>query len=98
MQGSDEQVPFPRTRAEPMILFPSPFRVSREPPRRVVEALAVESQLGSRRNAMIAATALAQRRAELSEVEEFFARLGVTPEHPVTDRTGREAAATAVRR
>jgi hypothetical protein len=46
---------------------------------------------------MIASTSLAQRRAELSEVEEFFAELGVTPEHPGTDRTGREAAATAVR-
>jgi hypothetical protein len=80
-----------------MILFPSPFRVFSEQARRVVEALAVESQLGSRRNAMIASTALAQRRAELSEVEEFFAELGVTPEHPGTDRTGREAAATAVR-
>ncbi len=35
----------------------------------------VESQLGSRRNAMIASTALAQRRAELDEVEEFLAGL-----------------------
>lgn len=36
-------------------------------------AWAIESQQGSRRNAMIASTALAQRRAELNEVEEFLA-------------------------
>lgn len=39
----------------------------------------VESQLGSRRNAMIAATALAQRRAELDEVEEFLAARAGAP-------------------
>lgn len=39
----------------------------------------VESQLQSRRNAMVASTALAQRRAELDEVEEFLAALGPTP-------------------
>jgi phage gp37-like protein len=44
-------------------------------PRRVLHYLAVESQLGSRWNAMIASTALAQRRAERIEVEEFFAGL-----------------------
>jgi hypothetical protein len=32
-----------------------------------------ESQLAARRNAMVASTALAQRRAELDEVEEFLA-------------------------
>ena len=32
----------------------------------------VESQQRARRNAMIASTALAQRRAELDEVEEFL--------------------------
>lgn len=36
----------------------------------------VESQQRSRRNAMIASTALAQRRAELDDVEEFLADLG----------------------
>ena len=36
----------------------------------------VESQLRARRNAMIASTALAQRRAELDDVEEFLAGLG----------------------
>ena len=39
----------------------------------------VESQLGARRNAMIASTALAQRRAELDEVEEFLAARRGTP-------------------
>jgi hypothetical protein len=36
----------------------------------------VESQQRARRNAMIASTALAQRRAELDEAEEFLASLG----------------------
>jgi hypothetical protein len=52
------------------------------PLRRTVAALRrwpVESQLGSRRNAMIASTALARRRAELDEVEEFLAALAGTP-------------------
>jgi len=39
----------------------------------------VESQQGSRRNAMVASTALAQRRAELADVEEFLAALGRPP-------------------
>ena len=39
----------------------------------------VESQQGSRRNAMIASTALAQRRAELEDVEDFLAALGRAP-------------------
>jgi hypothetical protein len=33
----------------------------------------VESQLGARRNAMVASTVLARRRAELQDVEEFLA-------------------------
>ncbi len=42
----------------------------------------VESQLRARRNAMIASTALAQRRAELEDVEEFLTSRGgpSTPE------------------
>jgi hypothetical protein len=36
----------------------------------------VDSQQRSRRNAMIASTALAQRRAELDDVEEFLAGPG----------------------
>lgn len=40
-----------------------------------VDRWSVESQQAARRNAMIASTALAQRRAERDDVEEFFARL-----------------------
>jgi hypothetical protein len=40
-----------------------------------VQSWSVESQLGARRNAMIASTALAARRAEREDVEEFFAAL-----------------------
>ena len=39
----------------------------------------VDSQLGARRNAMIASTALAQRRAELQDVEEYLAMRRGTP-------------------
>jgi hypothetical protein len=39
----------------------------------------VESQQHSRRNAMVASTALAQRRAELADVEEFLAAAGRPP-------------------
>ena len=40
-----------------------------------VESWAVASQQQARRNAMIASTAAAQRRAELTEVEDFLAAL-----------------------
>ena len=43
----------------------------------------VESQQRARRNAMIASNALARRRVELDEVEEFLA--------DVVERPGREA-------
>lgn len=43
----------------------------------------VESQQQARRNAMIASTALARRRAELDEVEEFLASLGGNPAQEV---------------
>lgn len=39
----------------------------------------VESQQQARRNAMIASTVLARRRAEREEVEEFLATLGQAP-------------------
>ena len=42
----------------------------------VVVRWPVESQQRARRNALIASTALAQRRAELDDVEEFLASLG----------------------
>ena len=50
--------------------------------RRPVDAVRrwpVESQLQARRNAMIASTALAQRRAELDEVEEYLAAVAGAP-------------------
>ena len=58
-----------------------PLRAAR-PVGQVVAAVRewpVESQQGSRRNAMIASTALAQRRAELEDVEDFLAALGRAP-------------------
>jgi hypothetical protein len=41
--------------------------------RRGARALEVESLVHARRNALIAATSLAQRRADLNDVEEFLA-------------------------
>jgi hypothetical protein len=41
--------------------------------RRGARALEAESLVHARRNALIAATALAQRRAELNDAEEFLA-------------------------
>lgn len=43
---------------------------------RLIDRWAVGSQQTARRNAMIASTALTQRRAELIEVEEFLTSLG----------------------
>jgi len=40
-----------------------------------VQSWAVESQQGARRNAMIATTALAARRAERQDVDAYFASL-----------------------
>lgn len=48
-------------------------------PMHLIDRWAVGSQQHARRNAMIAATALAQRRAELTEVEEFLADRTVVP-------------------
>lgn len=50
----------------------------------VLDRWAVASQQTARRNAMIASTALTQRRAELDEVEEFLASLGEAPAHVPT--------------
>ena len=41
----------------------------------LIERLAVHSQQTARRNAMIASTALTQRRMELVEVEDYLASL-----------------------
>ena len=43
-----------------------------------LESWAIASQQQARRNAMIASTAAAQRRAELTEVEDFLAALGAS--------------------
>ena len=40
-----------------------------------IDTWSVASQQRARRNAMIASTALAQRRAEMNEVEDFLASL-----------------------
>ena len=58
-------------------MYVIPGRVARPLSRAVGAARRwpVESQQRSRRNAMIASTALAQRRAELDDVEEFLAGL-----------------------
>ncbi|MGH3361421.1 MAG: hypothetical protein ACRDOM_03090 [Nocardioides sp.] len=44
---------------------------------------AVTSQQTSRRNAMLASTALTQRRIEQAEVEEFLASLAAPADQPV---------------
>ncbi len=56
----------------------------------LIDRWAVRSQQTARRNAMIASTALTQRRAELIEVEEFFAhqRESSTPEIAATAANG----------
>jgi hypothetical protein len=46
-----------------------------------VRAWPVQSQQGARRNAMIATTALAARRAEREDVEDFFAALARSTAH-----------------
>lgn len=60
-----------------------------------VRAWPTESQQQARRNAMVASTALAQRRAEREDVEEFFAVLGKdtveTPAQPVVAAAARVA-------
>ena len=53
-----------------------------QPAQRLVSAVVswpVESQQRARRNALIASTALAQRRAELNDVEDFLAAAGLVP-------------------
>lgn len=61
----------------------------------LVTAWPAESHQQARRNAMIASTALAQRRAEREDVEEFFAALGkdatAGPVQPVVAPTARVA-------
>ncbi len=49
----------------------------------------VESQQGARRNAMVASTSLAARRAERQDVDDYFAALAapVPATRPATART-----------
>ncbi|MFC6288353.1 hypothetical protein ACFP3Q_16495 [Nocardioides sp. GCM10027113] len=64
---------------------------------RVVRRWAESSQQGSRRNAMIASSALTQRRREHQEVEELFAaRYGGQSRAPRTARAGSRGAAAGV--
>lgn len=49
----------------------------------LIDRWAIESQQTARRNAMIASTALTQRRSELIEVEEFLASLGEGSTHEI---------------
>jgi hypothetical protein len=57
-----------------------------------VHTWAVESQLGARRNAMVASTALAARRAERQDVDDFLdaqrsaSRPSARAQHPVAAR------------
>ena len=51
-----------------------------------VRTWSVESQQGARRNAMVASTALAARRAEREDVEEFFASREPGPSLPLAVR------------
>ena len=55
----------------PLHLIPGPPRISLG----LIDGWSIASQQKARRNAMIASTALAQRRAELDDVEEFLADL-----------------------
>ncbi len=49
-----------------------------------LRAWTVQSQQGARRNAMVASTALAARRAERQDVEAFFASLEPSQPHRQT--------------
>jgi hypothetical protein len=54
-----------------------------------VSTWAVESQQGARRNAMVATTALAARRAERLDVEAYFAPERAVPQAPRLPVTAR---------
>ncbi len=60
-------------------------------PVRAVAAWSVQSQQVARRNAMIAATDLAGRRAEIDEVEAFFKKLGPRVPQPRQTTGGQPA-------
>jgi len=58
----------------------------------LIDRWAVSSQQTARRNAMIATTALTQRRTERIEVEEFLASLREDPAIPVATTAATVAA------
>jgi hypothetical protein len=62
-------------------------------PFRVLVRWPVQSQLHSRRNAMIAYTAMVQRRAEIIEVEEFLASRAAAAEVETTGQQSSRPAA-----
>ncbi|MGH3346797.1 MAG: hypothetical protein ACRDO4_07425 [Nocardioides sp.] len=59
----------------------------------LVDRWAQASQLGSRRNAMVAATELTQRRVERQDVEAFLVSRESVPEVPATPREAEVTAA-----
>lgn len=64
-------------------------------PVHLIEIWAARSQQQARRNAMVASTALAQRRAESAEVEEYLASLTAPapPSRAATPVPGEDALA-----
>lgn len=69
----------------------TPFTLLIRHAERRLTSWSVESQLAARRNAMVASTALARRRAEREEVDDFFAALAA-PVEPVVTAAPRVAA------
>jgi hypothetical protein len=63
-----------------------------------VQTWAIESQQGARRNAMIASTALAARRAERQDVDAYFASLRPAIRSAITAPTPRPKLPVAARR
>jgi hypothetical protein len=61
----------------PVVLSPI-LSLARRAERRL-DRWSIESQLRARRNAMVASTQLAQRRAEREDVDDFFAALLAAP-------------------
>ena len=69
-----------------MTLAPTRHRLVRS-----VSGLAQRSQLGARRNALVASTALMERRRERLEVEEFLAEIEQGPRQGTDHHTDRRA-------
>jgi hypothetical protein len=70
------------------------LQVLQHAPRRLADAAAtwpLASQQHARRNALVASTALAQRRMERADVEEFLAALGDVPRPRSSPEVGHTA-------